>query len=197
MVFTLCHYPCRLTSCCGAQTEKLITGVFPACLYEGCWLEQNSIWFSWNDLNWTGTPSFSLKLVLFSHSPVILPTLYHNFPTPLSTLHSHEPLSTQQPPVPVQIKTLYPLPLKASFLFCIFRTTVFLWTAVLITLPAPVHSSQAVSSLYWPSFCNVHLRKSMETALKSKLSSVFLVSSLHQPEMWLIETSAVLQIYFS
>lgn len=46
----------------------------------------------------------------------------------LSTTPSLETQLTQQPPVPVQINTLYPQLFKAAFHLCISRPIVILWT---------------------------------------------------------------------
>lgn len=145
----LCYYPCRVASCCRAQTEKVITPVSSLHVYMKV-ADLNGISFHFFK-KWTGTPSFSLKLALCSHS---LPTLSHNFPTQtsLSTPPRHETPLTQKPPVPVQIKTLYLQLLKASFLLCIFKSNVFLWTGVIITLVCShTEEDREVFSLYQPS----------------------------------------------
>lgn len=159
--FLHCYYPCRVVCCCRAQTEKVLPQCLP-CMF--IWKLQTWLEFHFFYLKLIGHLTSPWKLFSFLTGLWSQPTLFHIFPTSLSTAPSLETHLTQQPPVPVQIKTLCPSLLKASFLLCIFRSVMILWTGVIITLSASVLSSHSVPSLYLPwTVYTVVLKKSLQT----------------------------------
>lgn len=96
------------------------------------------------------TSSFSIKVVFIS-SQACDPNQFSLRITQLGLHYLLHPASethlTQQPPVPVQIKTLYPELSKASFHLCICRSMVILWTGLLLTF-LPLSSSATLSPRY-------------------------------------------------
>lgn len=149
--FLNCCDPCTITSCRRAGTEKAQIQI-PSGI---------SLLF----LKMKLTSSFSIKVVFIS-SQARDPNQFSLRITQLGLHYLLHPASethlTQQPPVPVQIKTQYPELSKASFHFCICRSLMILWTGLLLTFclcPPQPHSPLVIPTLNL-NYCSLRLHRS-------------------------------------
>lgn len=178
--YKLCYYPCRACiSLQGIDRKSYNPSVFPACLYQAFWLEWNFISFHWIELGHLASP---WNLSFFSHSLMIPLTLSNNFPTSLSTLPSHEPHLTQQPPLPVQIKTLYSQSPQSFF------SPLYLQDQGVPQDTRGYYNSLCLCSLI---ILTLSLKKKKSKLFRHiKYSFVSSVSLLYLPMMWIHQTSA-------